>query len=214
MLPVQLGVIPFGLVCGVIAVDVGFSPFEASAMSLIVFAGASQLVVFQLLSIGAPLLVVILSAIMINLRFLMYGAGIAPYFAALSRRWKAVLSYILTDQMFAVFVLRFEKRPDEENAHWFFFGGAVSMWASWQIATIVGAIMGARVPESWSLDFAAPLTFMAIAMPGIKDRATVAAALVAGSIAVMAGGMPLELGLITAALSGVAAGVAVEGRGA
>lgn len=212
LLPLQLGVIPFGMMTGVVGVNIGLSPFEAIAMSWIVFAGASQLVAMQLMDEGAPLLVIVASAAIVNLRFVMYSASIAPHFRPLPTRWKFLLGYILTDQAYAVSINRYNEPGEVRHRHWFFFGGAASMWVTWQIATVAGALLGQAVPRSWSLDFVIPIMFMAIMMPNLKDKASVTAALVGGGVAVAGIGLPLNLGLIVGAFAGILAGMMVEAR--
>ncbi|MFH2103941.1 MAG: AzlC family ABC transporter permease [Chloroflexota bacterium] len=209
MTPILLGVVPFAMVTGVAAVSVGLTPVEAVGMSAIVYAGAAQLAVLQLMSSGGIWIVMVLTAWIINLRFTMYSASLAPYLQKLSLRWKGLYAYILSDQAFAVSISRFN---DDEPAHpqWFYFGAASSMWATWQVSTVAGVILGAQIPKSWGLDFAVPLTFMVLMFPALKDRLSVIAALVGGGVAVLAKGLPYNLGLVLAALMGIAAGLIAE----
>lgn len=209
--PLLLGLVPFGLVAGVTAVGAGLDPFQAAAMSVFIFAGASQLAAIELIGRNAPALVVVVTVLVVNLRMMMYSASIAPYFRHLSRRWKWPLAYLLTDQAYALSLREFTENEATER-RWYYLGVAVTLWAFWQVATVVGIVVGAQVPESWGLEFAVPLTFMALLVPVLKDRATEAAALVGGVVAVAAAGLPFNLGLITAALLGVLGGLIVEGR--
>ena len=124
----------------------------------IVFAGAAQLAGLQLIGAGAPAIVTILTAWMINLRFTLYSASLAPHFKGQSTRWKALLAYLLTDQAYAVSIIEFENRKDKPGKHWFYFGAAVGLWLTWQVGTALGVFLGTQVPVSWSLDFAILLT--------------------------------------------------------
>lgn len=207
--PILLGVVPFALVCGVGAVSVGLTPFEAVSMSVIVFAGASQLAVFQMLGAGSPWLVMVLTAWVINLRFSMYSATLAPYLQKLPLRQKAPLAYMLSDQAFGVSTSYFAQ-GEPVSARWFYFGAAATVWTTWQVSATVGALLGTLVPASWGFDFAFPLSFMALMFAALRDRPTVAAALTGGLVAVAAKGWPSNLGLVSASLLGIAAGVLAE----
>ncbi|EFW90554.1 branched-chain amino acid transport protein AzlC [Haladaptatus paucihalophilus DX253] len=208
-LPITLGVVPFGMVTGVAAVDVGIPAIHAFAMSVIVFAGASQLAAIELIGRNAPIAVVILTMLVVNLRMMMYSASIAPYFERESARWKAALPYLLTDQAYAVSLLKF--RNDETTSRrWYYLGVAVPLWVAWQTATVVGILLGGGVPEGWHLEFAVPLVFLAVLVPTVTDRATLAAAIVGGAAAVAANGLPFDLGLVAAAIVGIGAGLAAE----
>jgi predicted branched-subunit amino acid permease len=208
-LPVLLGVVPFAMICSVAAVSVGLTPFEAMGMSFIVYAGASQLAVLQLLGEGAVWLVMALTAWTINLRFTMYSATLAPYLQKEPLLRKAPFAYILSDQAFGVTMSRFANKLPP-NPAWYYYGSAATVWATWQVSSVIGALLGTLVPASWGLDFAFPLSFMALMFAALKDRPAVLAAVVAGSVAVLAKGLPYNLGLVLAALLGIGAGILAE----
>ncbi|MDB2241832.1 AzlC family ABC transporter permease [Halorubrum ezzemoulense] len=209
--PLMLGVAPFALVAGIAAVDAGLGLAEAVGMSVIVFAGASQLATLELLGENAPLAVVVGTAAVINLRMLMYSASIAPHFADYGRRLRAGLAYLLTDQAYALSVAEFDENPD--RSRWrYYLGAAASLWIVWQIGTVVGVVLGAGVPDAWGLTFAVPLVFLALLVPAMKDRPTTVAGVAGGAVAVVAAGLPLNLGLLVGALCGVAAGLVTEVR--
>jgi len=208
-LPILIGVIPFAMISGVAAVSVGLTFFETVGMSVIVFAGASQLVVFQLMSVGSPWIIMVLTAWVINLRFTMYSATLAPYLQKLSVWQKALLAYMLSDQAFGVSLSHFV--VNEKVSHrWYYFGSALTIWVAWQISAIIGALLGALVPVSWGFDFAFPLSFMALMFAALRDRPTVVAALAGGIIAVLAKGLPYNTGLVLATFLGIAAGYLAE----
>jgi predicted branched-subunit amino acid permease len=208
-LPILIGVVPFAMISGVAAVSVGLTFFETMGMSLIVFAGASQLAVFQLMSIGSPWIIMVLTAWVINLRFTMYSATLAPYLQKLSVPQKALLAYMLSDQAFGISVSHFVTN-EKANHRWYYFGVALTIWIAWQISAAIGALMGALVPSSWGFDFAFPLSFMALMFAALRDRPTVVAALAGGFIAVLAKGLPYNIGLVLAISLGIAAGYFAE----
>ncbi|MFB6224168.1 MAG: AzlC family ABC transporter permease [Haloarcula sp.] len=207
--PLLLGIVPFGLVAGIAAVNAGVGLPGAVGLSVVVFAGASQLAMLELLGQNAPLSVVVATAVVINLRLLMYSASIAPYFRTFTDRWKAVLAYVLTDQAYALSVASY--RSDREtDRKWYYLGVAVTLWVVWQVATVAGALLGTGVPDAWGLEFAIPLVFLAILVPAIEDRSTGVAAVVGGTVAVVGAGFPLNLGLLVASGVGITAGVLTE----
>ncbi|MFN8414667.1 MAG: AzlC family ABC transporter permease [Anaerolineales bacterium] len=207
--PILIGVIPFAMISGVAAVSVGLTFFESMGMSVLVFAGASQLVVFQLMSAGSPWMIMVLTAWLVNLRFTMYSATLAPYLQKLSVGQKTLLAYMLSDQAFGISMSHFVTN-EEVNHRWFYFGAALTIWSAWQVSAVVGTLLGALVPTSWSLDFAFPLSFMALMFGALRDRPTVVAALAGGIIAVMAKGLPYNIGLVLATFFGIAAGYWAE----
>ncbi len=211
-LPLILGVVPFGMIYGVVAVNAGMPPSAAQAMSAIVFAGSSQFATAQLVAGGAPTMVLISTIFILNLRHALYSASIAPYLKSLSPLWKAGLSYLLTDEAYAVSILNYEDKSDRSQAHWFFLGAGLALWTSWQLSTAAGILLGTVIPTSWSLDFAAALTFIAMTIPLLRDKAAVAAALAAGIVAVAAYSLPYKLGLVLAALTGIVVGMLAEGK--
>lgn len=208
--PVLLGVFPFGLVTGVAMVAGGIPPLEAIAMSFIVFAGAAQLAATQLLGAAAPVAVVLLTAFFINLRFVMYSASMRAHLAGLPLAWRLGLGYMLSDNAYALCITRYTQHPEEPGKHWYCLGVALPIWLAWQVSTILGVVAGAAVPHSWQLEFAAPLAFVAMSVPLLRDRAMVAAAFAAAATVVLANAMPMRLGLVLAALAGISAGLLCE----
>ena len=207
--PVLVGLVPFALVAGVAAVSAGLSPAQALGLSVFVFAGASQLAAIDLLGRGAPLAVVVFTAVVINLRMMMYSASIAPYLRRFDTWRKALLSYLLTDHVYALSLSAYRSDASVERP-WYYLGTAVSAWVLWQAGTVVGAVLGTGVPESWGLSFAVPLVFLALLVPSITDSAATAAATAGGAVAVLATGLPFNLGLLTGAVVGVAVGRGAE----
>lgn len=210
--PMVAGVIPFGLVAGLTAMATGLTAAQAMTMSITIFAGAAQLATMQLLAEGAIPAVIVLTALTINLRFAMYSASLAPHLYHLGPGWRLPLAYFIVDQNYALSINRFQyqDRGPDPFGHWYFLGGGVTMWLTWQTSTLAGIFMGSGIPRDWSLDFAIPLVFMAVMVPALRHRFHVAAALTGGIVATAAGGLPYNLGLVVGALSGITAGVFLE----
>jgi 4-azaleucine resistance transporter AzlC len=211
-LPLLLGVFPFGMIYGVLALQSGISPAPAQAMSSILFAGSAQFIAAQLFGQAVPVPVIVLTAFVVNLRHALYSASLAPYVKHLSKPWKAILAYLLTDEAYAVVVMRYQIKGVEAFTHWYFLGAGLGLWSCWQFSTALGIFLGAQIPASWGLDFTLALTFIALVVPALKDRPGVAAALTAGVVAILAYPLPYKLGLIAAALAGIAVGLWSEGQ--
>jgi 4-azaleucine resistance transporter AzlC len=210
--PLLVGVFPFGMIYGALALNAGLSTAAAQLMSSIVFAGSAQFVTTQLVYDAAPAIVIVLTIAVVNLRHMLYSASLAPYLKDLSLKWKILLSYLLTDEAYAPSIIKYEKEGITPLSHWFVFGAGFSLWFNWQVSTALGIFLGAAIPKSWPLDFALPLTFIAMVMPMLKNRPMMVAALSAGMVALLAFGLPYKLGLILAALTGIVIGTILEGR--
>jgi 4-azaleucine resistance transporter AzlC len=211
-LPLLVGVFPFGLIYGALALGSGLTPAAAQGMSSIVFAGSAQFIAAELVRGGAPGLVIVLTMAVVNLRHMLYSASVAPYVQLLPARWKTLLAYLLTDEAYAVTILHYEQEGAEPDGHWFFLGAGAALWTCWQISSAMGIFLGAAIPASWPMDFAIPATFIAMVVPALKDKPAAAAALAAGATALLANGLPFKLGLILAALVGILVGMLLEGR--
>ena len=151
----------------------------------------------------------VLTAWVINLRFTMYSATLAPYLQKEPLLRKAPFAYILSDQAFGVTMSRFANKLPA-NPAWYYYGAVAAIWVTWKSARLPGLCLGTLVPESWGLDFAFPLSFMALMFAALKDRPAVVAALVGGTSAILAKGLPYNLGLVLAALLGIGAGILAE----
>ena len=176
-IPMLVGVFPFGMIYGALALNAGLSIPAAQLMSSIVFAGSSQFITTQLIHESAPGFVIVLTIAVVNLRHMLYSASLTPYIASLSTRWKTLLSYLLTDEAYAATVIHYENAGVTPFGHWFFLGAGFSLWFTWQVSTALGIFLGTAIPAAWSLDFAFPLTFIAMVMPVLKNRPAIASAL-------------------------------------
>ncbi len=213
-LPLLLGVMPYGMIYGVLALKAGLPADVAQAMSFIVFAGSSQLIGTPLIAGGSPAIIIVLTTFVVNLRHMLYSASVAPYIRHLPARWKWLLAYLLTDEAYAVTIARYA-RPEaalSSNKHWYYFGAGLTLWSSWQISTLIGIQVGQLIPDSWGLDFTLALTFIALVVPRLKDRASTGAAIAASLVAIVGAALPYKLGLMAAALMGIVVGMIIEAR--
>jgi len=211
-LPILLGVTPFGMIYGVLAVGAGLTSAETLASSSVIFAGSSQFMFVQLIGLGVPALMIVLTGFVINMRHALYSASIAPFIRYLSLPWKIVLSYLLTDEAYAVAVMRYRQKDLHENKHFYFLGAGLALWCCWQVSTAMGIFLGAQVPPNWGLDFTLALTFVALAVPAIDDRPSLFSTLSAGATALLTWNLPYKLGLIAAAAVGIGVGLWSEKR--
>lgn len=210
-LPIALGVIPFGLIYGVIALAAGLTPAQAQAMSCIVFAGSAQFIGAELIGVGTPMSIVWLTTFVVNVRHVLYSTQLGPDLQHLSRRWRWLLAYLLTDEAYATTAVRYaDKSVPLKHKHWFFLGAGLTLWVTWQVSTGVGVFLGAEIPSSWGLDFALALTFIGIVVPVLVNRPMIGAAFSAGIVAVLAYSLPYNLGLVLAGLTGIVVGVWLE----
>ena len=213
-LPLLLGVTPFGLIYGTLALQAGIPAAPALAMSSLVLAGSAQFVATQLFSAGAPAAVILFTTLVVNLRHLLYSASMAPHLRPLRPIWKWLLAYLLTDEAYAVTITHYGSRDHTSTAHkhWYGLGAGLALWSTWQTSTAAGIFLGAQIPPVWQLDFALPLTFLALLRASLTDRPAVAAAVAAGVTAVLAASLPFRVGLVLAALVGMAVGLWAERR--
>jgi predicted branched-subunit amino acid permease len=207
MLPWLAGVTPFGLVIGVSAAQADVSTLAGWLTGPLMAGGSAQIATIELLDAGAAPLVVVFSALIINLRLVLYSAAMAPHWRGRSRRWRALAAYLLIDPSFAVGIARYEQPGDRSRADAYYVGGAVVLYATWFAAIAAGALVGAQLPSGLRLEFVIPLFLVGEVVPKLAHRATRRAALTAGGVAAVATAIPLHLGLIVAIVAGLAAGL-------
>lgn len=211
MLPLLPGVAPFGLIAGVVAAEAKFTAAASIGQSIIIFGGSAQLAATQLMAENAPPIIIILTGLVINLRFAMYSAWLVPHFAGLTTPQRLFASYFVSDQSYALCAVRFLSNEMTLGAKLrFYIGGAIAIWTVWVIATTAGFFLGTSVPPNWSLDFFIPLGFIALLIPGLRDQATIIAAATGATTAVLTYNFPFNLGLFLAAICGIAAGYLYE----
>lgn len=210
--PFLLVLVPFGLVFGVAATEAGLNLAEVMGFSVLVIAGAAQFVALQMMIDNAPVLIVLAASLAVNLRMAMYSAALAPHLGQVAWWKRAVAAYVLTDQSFAVSTLRFDNTPGMSRGTKlaYYFGTAAPVCLPWYVATWAGAVLGASVPPGLPIDFAVPITFLALIMPMLRSAPHVVAAGVSVSAALGFAGMPYNTGLLVAAALAMVSGAAVE----
>ena len=180
--PLMIPVVPFGLIFGVLSLEIGFTPLETMGMSLIVFGGASQIVLLQLFSGGASSLVIISSVGAVNSRHMLYGAVVSEHLSDLKMIWKIIISYFLIDQAFAVSNEYLKKNKDKNN-YFHLVGGGATCWVIWQSTTVLGVVLGSAIPEELGLSFAVPLTFLALLVNDFRKLINVIVIIISGLVA-------------------------------
>lgn len=211
VIPLLVGVVPFSLITGLASINAGFTPIEALGMSCLVFAGASQLAVIDLVNQNAAEIIIILTGIIINLRFCMYSASLAPHFSHLPFSTRGLLAYLLTDHAYAVSIVAFNNER-KTNKHLFYLGAAATLWVVWQVSLLIGIFLGVLVPSGWPLDFAIPLTFLALMFLTLTSKFALVSAITAGCLMFLTHGLPYNLGLFLSAFGGVLTGFLASKR--
>ena len=209
--PMLIGVVPFGLVAGAAPVSQGLGGWASIGLSTIVFAGASQLAAAEVLAEGGSAVVAVMVAWTVNLRMVLYSASLAPYLSREPLRRRLGVAYLLTDQAYALSIARWAPDGDPAGRFPYYLGAATVLWAAWQVATVVGVLVGGAVPDDVPLEFAVPLVFLVLLVPLLTSRPAMAAAAVGGAVAVAAaelGAGPLSI--VTGAASGIAVGTLVD----
>lgn len=210
--PFLLVVAPFGMLFGVVATEAGFSLVQAMAMAILVIAGAAQFASVQLLVDGAPVFIVVLTGLAVNLRMMMYSASLMPHIGK-AQTWKKVLmAYLMVDQSYGVSIEKYERTPemslDEKVAY--FFGVISAIAPFWYGFSFIGALLGSAIPPEYALDFAIPITFIAIIAPSLRSLPHLAAAVVSVVVALALAWMPYNLWLMVAAVLAMITGAQVE----
>lgn len=209
---------PWGLVTGVAMVKIGLAPWEALGMTLLVFAGSAQLAALPLMAAAAPIGVILLAATVVNLRFVIFSAGLYPYFRRFTLGKRLLLGYVTSDVGFAISLARWTAHERNEPGAprgttgqvWFFLGIAAGNWLAWQSMSIAGIFLAAHIPGSWGLEYAAILALIALTVPMVNSVPALTGTLAAAAVAVVAAALPLKLGLVAAVIAGIAAAMAAE----
>ncbi len=211
-IPLLLGAAPFGTVFGAVGITSGLSPAAVMGFSLFVFAGSAQFVAAGLVAQGVSFPMIILTTFVVNLRHALYATSLGPYLKKLPRRWLFPLAFWLTDETYAVTIRHYQQDPDNPHRTWYQLASSVSMYLNWQLWTAVGLFAGTKLAglSGWGLDFAMAVTFIGIVVPLVRSLPMVLCAVVSGTAAVLLKGLPSNLGLLAAALAGMAAGTIAE----
>jgi 4-azaleucine resistance transporter AzlC len=207
-----LGAIPFAIIFGALANDAGLSPAATIGMSLFVFAGSAQFIGAGLVAQNASVAIIVLTTFVVNLRHVLYSASLGPYMKSLSQKWLLPLAFWLTDETYAVVIRRYAHDDHSPYKHWYHLGSSVFMYINWNCCTILGIVAGQRLSglAELGLDFAMTVTFIGIVIPLVINRPMLVCAVVAGTTGVLTNHIPNKLGLMVAAILGIAAGMIAE----
>ncbi len=210
--PLMLVGAPFGLVFGVAATAAGLDLPQALVFSVAVIAGAAQLAAVQLMTDNAPAMVILITALAVNLRMAMYSASLTPHLGAAPLWQRALIAYLMVDQAYATSILRFEQQPELSlRAKVAFYLGVVTLICPvWVLGTLAGALAGDRIPASIPIGAAVPIAFIGLIGPMLRKLAHVAAALVSVVGTLALAWVPHNMGLLIAAFAAMATGAAVE----
>jgi len=209
-LPLSVGLIPWALVTGVSMVGIGFTPLQAIGMNVIVFAGTAQLGTLPLIAAGAPLWLVVATALALNLRFLIFSAAIAQGFRGHGPGTRWFAGHLLTDGVFATCVARMMSVEDKDWRLGYYLAPSLWSWLLWQCFALVGIFAAGSIPRGWSLEFMATIALLLLLIPMAKMRPMLVSALAGGATAVLLNGLPLKLGLFAAIFVGIGAGLAAD----
>ena len=210
--PFVIVVVPFAVLFGVVATEAGLDLLQVLLFSVSIFAGASQFAALQLMQDQAPVVIILATSLAVNLRLLMYSVAMAPHLGAAPLGTRVLMAYFLVDQSFAASQVEFEARPDlplsEKVA--FFFGTVIPIAPLWFASTMVGAMVGQAIPPDYAIDFAVPITFLAITAPMLRSLPHIVAAGVSITMTLVLVGLPYGTGLLVAAVLAMAAGAGAE----
>jgi predicted branched-subunit amino acid permease len=209
-MPTLFGIAAWGVVVGVAMIKSGLTVPQALGMTLLVFAGSAQLASLPLIAAAAPIWVIFATALVVNLRFLIFSALLAPHFASLPWYRRLALGYTAGDLTVALFLQRFPDARPETGKVSFLKGLLYPNWLAWQGGSIAGIFLGNQVPADWGLGFAGTLAIICILVPMVASKPALCGVLVAGVVAVLAAGLPYKLGLLAAVVIGMATAMAVE----
>ncbi|MBL4626605.1 MAG: AzlC family ABC transporter permease [Roseicyclus sp.] len=212
--PFVLVAVPFGLLFGVIGTEAGLNIAQVMGFSIVVIAGAAQLTALQLLLDQAPTIIVLLSAIAVNLRMAMYSAALASHLGAAPLWKRALVAYMNMDQTYAVSVVEFEAKPELTLTErlGYFFGTCLPIVPTWYAATLAGALLGQSVPGDWGIEFVVPIAFLSLVAPALRTLAHIAALVTSVVLAIVFVGLPYNLGLMPAGIGAMIVGAEVERR--
>ncbi|SFD32954.1 AzlC family ABC transporter permease [Massilia yuzhufengensis] len=209
-LPTLFGIAAWGLVVGIAMVKTGLTAMQATGMTLLVFAGSAQLASLPLIAAAAPIWVIFATALVVNLRFVIFSALLGPHFSHLPWKQRFLLGYVSGDLTVAMFLQRFPTAERVAGKLSYLKGLMYPNWFAWQAGSLTGIFLGSAIPAEWGLGFAGTLAILCITVPLIINNAALCGVLVAGAISVLAYGLPYKLGLLLAVVVGMVTAMVVE----
>ena len=209
-IPLQLGVFPFGIAYGILGIEVGLTNIQTYLLSIIIFAGVSQIVFAQLFSTFTPSFMIVGTIGIVNLRHILYGVSLSSYLKKLSLKWRIILSYLITDEAFAISYKRFSEEKKTKYMHFHLLGSGITLWISWQISTLIGIFIGPSIPNSLNLEYVIPLSFIAIVVVSINTKIKLIVFIVSALLSILLRDLPWNLWIITSALISIIIGVLIS----
>ena len=209
-IPLQLGVFPFGIAYGILGIEVGLTNIQTFLLSIIIFAGVSQIVFAQLFSTFTPSFMIVGTIGIVNLRHILYGVSLSSYLKKLSLKWRVILSYLITDEAFAISYKRFSEEKKTKYMHFHLLGSGITLWISWQISTLIGIFIGPSIPNSLNLEYVIPLSFIAIVVVSINTKIKLIIFIMSALLSILLRDLPWNLWIITSALISIIIGVLIS----
>ena len=209
-IPLQLGVFPFGIAYGILGIEVGLTNIQTFLLSIIIFAGVSQIVFAQLFSTFTPNFMIIGTIGIVNLRHILYGVSLSSYLKKLSLKWRMILSYLITDEAFAISYKRFSEEKKTKYMHFHLLGSGITLWTSWQISTLIGIFIGPSIPNSLNLEYVIPLSFIAIVVVSINTKIKLIVFIMSALFSILLRDLPWNLWIINSALISIIIGVLIS----
>jgi predicted branched-subunit amino acid permease len=209
-IPLQLGVFPFGIAYGILGIEVGLTNIQTYLLSIIIFAGVSQIVFAQLFSTFTPSFMIVGTIGIVNLRHILYGVSLSSYLKKLSLKWRIILSYLITDEAFAISYKRFSEEKKTKYMHFHLLGSGITLWISWQISTLIGIFIGPSIPNSLNLEYVIPLSFIAIVVVSINTKIKLIVFIMSALFSILLRDLPWNLWIITSALISIIIGVLIS----
>ena len=209
-IPLQLGVFPFGIAYGILGIEVGLTNIQTYLLSIIIFAGVSQIVFAQLFSTFTPSFIIVGTIGIVNLRHILYGVSLSSYLKKLSLKWRVILSYLITDEAFAISYKRFSEEKKTKYMHFHLLGSGITLWISWQISTLIGIFIGPSIPISLNLEYVIPLSFIAIVVVSINTKIKLIVFIMSALFSILLRDLPWNLWIITSALISIIIGVLIS----
>ena len=209
-IPLQLGVFPFGIAYGILGIEVGLTNIQTYLLSIIIFAGVSQIVFAQLFSTFTPSFIIVGTIGIVNLRHILYGVSLSSYLKKLSLKWRIILSYLITDEAFAISYKRFSEGKKTKYMHFHLLGSGITLWTSWQISTLIGIYIGPSIPNSLNLEYVIPLSFIAVVVVSINTKIKLIVFIMSALLSILLKDLPWNLWIITSALMSIIIGVLIS----
>ena len=209
-IPLQLGGFPFVIAYGILGIEVGLTNIQTFLLSIIIFAGVSQIVFAQLFSTFTPSFIIVGTIGIVNLRHILYGVSLSSYLKKLSLKWRVILSYLITDEAFAISYKRFSEEKKTKYMHFHLLGSGITLWISWQISTLIGIFIGPSIPISLNLEYVIPLSFIAIVVVSINTKIKLIVFIMSALFSILLRDLPWNLWIITSALISIIIGVLIS----